>query len=284
MLKNQAQNRDNMYKSNIYKQATTQFMNKSIVINSRKPSLKEQVIPEQEQQTKVLTMSSRELSLLAGIPHDKVMMDICEMLDDQGLDASDYMATVKVENDELSFNLPKEEVLTLLGGYGISVRAKVDGRWNELESQIEGPARKPPTSLAEALKLAVELEIKRLALTNLVKTLEEERSSLSEKVEFYDDIANTSELFNTGVIAKSLDTGKIKLINYLYKHKILMGAGNKRNLPYQKHLDAGRLKVKWITGTDRRTGERYIKPVPLFTGKGIIWIHEFIEQKGRLGL
>lgn len=274
-----------MYKSNIYNHAMRHPTNKAIIINSRKPSLKGEVISEHEQQAKVLTMSSLELSLLAGIPHDEVMIDICEMLDDQGLEASDYMGGVKFENDnDLSFNLPKEEVFTVLEGYSISVRAKVVDRWNELESQIEKPTYTLPTSLAEALKLAAVLESKRLALTHLVKTMEEERSNVSEKVDFYDDIANTSELFNTGVIAKSLDTGKIKFINYLYKHKILMGAGNKRNLPYQKHLDAGRLKVKWITGTDRRTGERYIKPVPLFTGKGIIWIHELVQQKGRFGL
>lgn len=141
-----------------------------------------------------------------------------------------------------------------------------------------------PNALYNALKLAADLEGEREALTGLVKALERQLDVDAPKVEFYDDMADTEELFNTGVVAKTLGTSQPKLFNYLRMHKILMGSGYKRNLPYQQHLDAGRLQAVWVNCEDRKTGKRKITPVPLFTGKGIIWIQQFIKQNGRQGL
>ena len=141
-----------------------------------------------------------------------------------------------------------------------------------------------PNALYNTLKLAADLEGEREALTGLVKALEWQLDVVAEKVEFYHDMADTEELFNTGVVAKTFGTSKPKFLNYLRKYKILMGSGNKRNLPYQQHLDAGRLEAAWVSCVDRKTGKRKITPVPLFTGKGIIWIQQFIKQNGRQGL
>lgn len=141
-----------------------------------------------------------------------------------------------------------------------------------------------PNALYNVLKLAADLEGGCEALTGLVRVLEWQLEVVAEKVAFYDDMADTEELFNTGVVAKTLDTSKPKFLSYLRKHEILMGSGNKRNLPYQQHLDAGRLEAAWVNCVDRKTGKRKITPVPLFTGKGIIWIQQFIKQNGRLGL
>lgn len=141
-----------------------------------------------------------------------------------------------------------------------------------------------PNALYNALKFALDLDGERKALISRVEFLERQIDRDAPKVEFYDDMADSDELFNTAVVAKTLGTGKTKFLNYLRKHKILMGSGNKRNLPYQQHLDAGRLEAAWVSCVDRKTGERKITAVPLFTGKGIIWIQHFIEQHGRAGL
>ncbi len=141
-----------------------------------------------------------------------------------------------------------------------------------------------PNALYDALKLVVDLNGERKALASRVGSLEWQIDRDASKVKFYDDMADTDELFNTAVVAKTLGTGKTRFLNYLRKHKILMGSGNKRNLPYQQHLDAGRLEAAWVNCVDRKTGKRKITAVPLFTGKGIIWIQHFIEQHGRDGL
>lgn len=135
-----------------------------------------------------------------------------------------------------------------------------------------------PDTLYGALKLAVNLEKERLALISLVESLKEERDRNADKAEFYDHIANTDELFNMGVAAKTVGIGKTTLRQLLRMLKVLMPSGHKKNLPYQKHIDAGLLAVRWIQRVNRQTGERSYTPVPLFTGKGIIWVKQLIEK------
>jgi phage antirepressor YoqD-like protein len=234
-----------------------------------------------------ITMRSLEIAELTGKNHADVMRDIRKMRGDLGGDigrkfAGYYNASNGKHNP--CYNLQRWEVDILLTGYSTTMRAAVIDRWRDLEYQANNTPFTVPNALYNALKLATDLEGEREALTGLVKVLESQIKRDAAKVEFYDDIADTKELFNTGVVAKTLGTGKTKFLNYLREHKILMGSGNKRNLPYQRHLDAGRLEVKWIMGTDRRTGERFHKPVPLFTGKGILWIKQFVQQNGHCGL
>jgi anti-repressor protein len=260
-----------------YNHTAPQGKNKATRIKGRGFFVQSEVIPQSPQQTSVVTMSSLEFAVLTGKRHDYLATDIYNMLDEQGLNVSDFLETYEVEGDTYSyFNLPQDEVYNLLTGYSIPLRAKVIDRWYELEAEA--------MNLSQALNDVPTLQRLLSIYTERVLELEDKVSDDVEKVEFYDDMASTDELFNTGVVAKTLGTGKTKFLNYLRKHKILMGSGNKRNLPYQRHLDAGRLEVKWIKGTDRKTGERFHKPVPLFTGKGILWIKQFVEQNGRWGL
>ncbi|APO80198.1 phage antirepressor KilAC domain-containing protein [Pseudomonas putida] len=116
-----------------------------------------------------------------------------------------------------------------------------------------------------------------------VRELQEKLSANAEKIEFYDSMKETKDVFNFGVAAKTLDTGKIRLIRYLRDHGILTAGGYKRNLPYQQHLDCGRFKVEWGFYEDSE-GNRHLKPITLVTGKGLIWLKQFIDKHGRTGL
>ena len=116
-----------------------------------------------------------------------------------------------------------------------------------------------------------------------VQELQEKLSANAEKIEFYDSMKETKDAFNFGVAAKTLDTGKTRLIRYLRDHGILTAGGYKKNLPYQQHLDCGRFKVEWGFYEDSK-GNRHLKPITLVTGKGLIWLKKFIEKHGRIGL
>lgn len=153
---------------------------------------------------------------------------------------------------------------------------------NNESNDVTTPDFEQPLTLYSALKLAVELEAKRVSLVKLVKELEQEVRSNAEKAELYDDLANTDELYNTNVVAKSLHMGNTKFRQLLRKLKVLMPSGFDKNLPLQKHIDAGRLDVRWVEIVDSQTGERKPTPIPLFTGKGIIWIKKLIEKNARL--
>ena len=116
-----------------------------------------------------------------------------------------------------------------------------------------------------------------------VRELQEKLSENAEKVEFYDTMMETNDAFNLGIVAKTLGTGKTRLLRYLRKHGVLTAGGYKMNLPYQQHLDCGRFKVEWGSYKDK-DGVRRLKPTPLVTGKGAAWLTKFIEKHGRAGL
>ncbi|MBC3504361.1 phage antirepressor KilAC domain-containing protein [Pseudomonas sp. SWRI59] len=116
-----------------------------------------------------------------------------------------------------------------------------------------------------------------------VQELQEKIIVNAEKIEFYDSMKEAKDVFNFGVAAKALDTGKVRLVRYLRDHGILTAGGYKKNLPYQQHLDCGRFKVEWGFYEDSE-GNRHLKPIILVTGKGLIWLKQYIDKHGRTGL
>lgn len=88
------------------------------------------------------TMSSREIAELCNKRHDNVMSDIRKMLFELNLAAPDFSGTAFVDGPNNSkreiqvFNLPKREILILVSGYSVELRAKIIDRWEELESGL----------------------------------------------------------------------------------------------------------------------------------------------------
>lgn len=105
-------------------------------------------------------MSSREIAELTGKRQDHVMRDIRNMIvelhGEEGLPK--FWDTYRNEqNGQLypEFRLPKDLTITLVSGYNVQMRYAITKRWMELEAQ---QAPKLPTTFAEALRLAAELE------------------------------------------------------------------------------------------------------------------------------
>ena len=116
--------------------------------------------------TAALTMSSREIAELTGKRHDNVMADARKMLTDlfgkEGV--LKFQETYRNEQNGQyypEFRLPKDLTITLVSGYNVQMRYAITKRWMELETQ---QAPKLPTSFAEALRLAAELEEQKEAL------------------------------------------------------------------------------------------------------------------------
>lgn len=234
-----------------------------------------------------LTMSSLEIAQLTGKEHFHVVRDIRAMIDEIPDDPN--LDDVKIFKDGRGYtseiHLSRDLTQTLITGYSVPLRLAVIRRLNELEAQVVKPAFAVPTTLVGALRLAAELEEQRSALAHAVEVQVQQIAQNAPKVEFYDDVADNGELTGVQAVAKTLNTGQKRLFNYLRKHKILIGgSGDDKNMPFQKHIDSGRLAVKWNNYTVPETGETKVRPRPLFTGKGLIWIREFIEENGREGL
>lgn len=226
-----------------------------------------------------ITMSSKEIAELTGKEHFHVLRDIRKMLSELGGDEKGYIQKwIHPQNGQEydALSLPRREVDILLTGYSVPLRAKVIDRWHELETEVVSPVA--------ALDNKIILRGLLLSYTERVLALEYKISEDAKKVGFYDEVADTGELLSMDEVAKMLDTGRTRLYHYMRKHKILKSPGYKRKLPYQHHLDAGRFEVKWGKYKNRQTGEIENTPTPFFTGKGLIWIQQFIAKTGREGL
>lgn len=235
----------------------------------------------------VVTMSSVEIAELTGKLHKNVMADVRKMLEALNNQPAEFSARYLDSKNESRecFNLPRDLTETLITGYNIPLRRAVVVRLRQLEEKVAKPQFVVPTTFLDALKLAGELEEKRLALTHQVEVQVKKITEDKPKVEFYEEFVDSKELQSVGEVAKILGTGPILLFRYLQKHKILIGGtGDNKNMPFQKYINSGRMDVKYNNHTVPDTGEVKIRPKPLFTRKGVDWIREFVKENGRVGL
>ena len=235
-----------------------------------------------------LTMSSLEIHELTGKNHADVMRDIRKMLEELGTEGQSKFAGsyVSEQNKVLPcYQLPRRETDILLTGYSITMRAVVIDRWHQLEAEVAKPAFSVPTSFAEALRLAGELEEQRVALTHKVGIQAAKIAEDAPKAQFHDEVAIAKNSHSMKQVADILKTGRNKLFKYLRKHGVLLSDGINRNLPYQRHKDGGRFIVHETTRVHPDDPSVVMVDATTFvTGKGLIWIQQFIEQHGRVGL
>lgn len=226
---------------------------------------------------KPVTMSSKEIAELTGKEHYNVIRDIRKMLADLGESTGlsfEGSYTDTTGRGLVCFNLPRREVDILLTGYSAPLRAKVIDRWHELEAAVVKPLFLVPSTYHGALRLAAELEEQRALLTHKIGVLESRVEEYTSTIHSYEDLREGEGGLSVSTVAKILGTGQNRLFRYMRKHQILMSEVDLKNLPAREHQNAGRFKVKW----------NKLKPRPMFTRQGIIWMREFINQHGRDGL
>jgi anti-repressor protein len=117
---------------------------------------------------------------------------------------------------------------------------------------------KAPTTLKEALEVALRIEEQRERLE--VKVKED-----APKVEFHDRVAQPLNTMTVAVAAKTLGTGRNKLYEFLR----YQGWVQKNNEPYQHKINQGLLNVKVSDYIHPKTGEVAIATTTLVTGKGL---------------
>jgi len=117
-----------------------------------------------------------------------------------------------------------------------------------------------PQTYAEALLLAAK-QAEQIEKKDAMITV------MTPKAEFHDDVAVAINAHTFRDAAQIIGTGQNRLTAWLRDENFLM----KNNRPYQRHEDSGLFTVIERTRKDRDTGERYIYPKTLITGKGIIY-------------
>ena len=214
--------------------------------------------------TSILTMSTVEIAQLCGKRHDNVMTDAKKMLTELNLNAPDFLGTYKTSqgNEYQCFYLPKREVMILVSGYRIDLRAKIIDRLEELENQQKTTALLPDfTNPAESARAwAEEYEKRQIA--------EQQAALMKPKADFVDNYVSAGGSKSLRETAKILKMPERDLIMKLISDKCLYRtSGNGNLLPYQSRHSQDLFTVK--TGvTDN--GHNYTQT--RVTAKGIQWI------------
>ena len=214
-----------------------------------------------------LTMTSREIAELTGKRHDHVLRDARAMLTELHGDAGlpKFGATYTDPQNGQTYPmlaLPKRETLILVSGYSVAMRAKIIDRWQELES---GVALLPQT-LPEALRLAADMaEQKAKAEAAL--------AIAAPKAAALDLITAGEESMTLTQAAKKLGIKRARLIEYMHAQGWIYRQ-NSSWVPYQQHIQNGRLVYKEARYTDENTGLECRSPYCHILPKGLTKLAE----------
>jgi len=215
-------------------------------------------------------MSTREIAELTGKQHYNVMRDfrdVCEALEitDLSFEGSYIDSTGRTLP---MFNLPKDLTTTLVSGYSIPMRHKIVQRWIELESAK--PAFEIPTTLVEALRLALEGAEKLEAAMVQVE-------AMKPAVEFVERYTGTSDTQTLSDIAKTLGMRVGVLTSALIDDGIVFRKGGKGTVyPYAEQVVNGRFVVKQYCPD----GMTYSYTSMAVTPKGALWITQQYGTEG----
>lgn len=153
------------------------------------------LLPIMKENASTLMMSSIEIAELCEKQHPHVLRDIRNMLNElyPNLDSPDFKGIFVVNGETgltKEIRLPKREVMILVSGYRIDLRAKIIDRLEELENQNQPKLISYPE-----------------ALRQLADKIEENQVLQLEKKQQSDHIESMTSYFRQGMTAPQLVKG-----------------------------------------------------------------------------
>ncbi|MCU4350236.1 MULTISPECIES: phage antirepressor KilAC domain-containing protein [Acinetobacter] len=179
----------------------------------------------------IQTMSSLEIAELTGKLHKNVVRDIREMLcklDGSILSHEQYQELKDSRGYTKEFLLNKNLTLTLMTGYDVNTRHKINVRWQELEAQVAQPIFdiSNPYHLLQAIETQAKQNIE---LTQKVEKLEPKAQAL-------DTIADTTHTYCIRECAKTIGIKEKDLINLLLQKKWCYRDAEKKLQPHAQYM------------------------------------------------
>lgn len=198
-----------------------------------------------------LTMSSLEIAKLTGKRHDHVLRDIRTMLERLEIAGPHLWGTAIVPGPNNSkrqvevAQLSRPLTETLITGYDVKLRHAVVLRLRQLEEQATKPAFNVPTSFAEALRLAGELEEQRVALTHQVEVQAVQIAQDAPKVQVFKKLVDQKGVITFQKFCTQLNLHQRKVKQWLRDIGWLRADQWEVNpLPTAKAVDAGYCDIK----------------------------------------
>ncbi len=231
----------------------------------------------------VKTMTSLEVAELTNKDHKNILADIRDEISKLGeergrliFQPSEYR---NVQNKKQPmYNITLDGVLQLGARYDAVIRFNLIQRVKELQAKV-----KVPTTMKEALQIALDQqeEIEALSLQN--KRLEIKANEDKPKLDYLNKILQSSGTLKISQVAADYNMSAIALNKLLHEAGLIRKV-NDQWILYKKYMEKGYTdsETMVIPYIDKETGEREEKTTMLtvWTQKGRLKIHEILTELG----
>ena len=231
----------------------------------------------------VKTMTSLEVAELTNKDHKNILADIRDEISKLGeergrliFQPSEYR---NVQNKKQPmYNITLDGVLQLGARYDAVIRFNLIQRVKELQAKV-----KVPTTMKEALQIALDQqeEIEALSLQN--KRLEIKANEDKPKLDYLNKILQSSGTLKISQVAADYNMSAIALNKLLHEAGLIRKV-NDQWILYKKYMEKGYTdsETTIIPCIDQETGERKEKTklLTVWTQKGRLKIHEILTDLG----
>lgn len=257
------------------------------------------------------TINSREVALMIGKDHNKLLRDIRGYVKVIKMSPKLDTCNFFIESTYLdSYNREKPcyEITRkgcdmvankMTGEKGILFTAMYVTRFEEMEKEIALQQFKLPTTFKEALLMLVEAEEEKERLIADNNKKQELLVAQAPKIDLYNDFMSKDNVYSINEIAKCLavkNLGRNKLYKWLRWNKILIGETYEA---YQKYVNAGYIVhriipyeiPKYTMVEDKLTKQKTKQLVEVkkqnetkayFTPKGVEWLYNKLTKSGEI--
>lgn len=237
-------------------------------------------------QNNVKTMSSLEVSSLTGKSHSNVLRDIRNMLsqlDKSILNYQQYqVVTDKQTNRTSEIKLDKDLTITLITGYDVNTRHRINKRWQELENQVSASSPVTPalpnfTNPADAaIAWAAEYKAKEAAQAQVIELQPKAealaRISSSKGATGIRDTAKAVGMRQNDFVAWCVDDTKSISRRFMYRD-------DKGVLNAYSHRTSTGLMTQKLQSFVGHDGRDRAEPRVKFTPAGVAKIAEMLEKE-----
>lgn len=218
-----------------------------------------------------ISMTTVEIAERTGKEHRNVKRDarvmLLELYGEKDVLKFEHIYKDSYDRDQECYRLPKNEILILVSGYSIPLRAAIIKRLDELEN------RKPKElTRLELLEMAMESEKARLKL-------ETENRRMLPKVESFETFLDTKGYYTLREAFKTLGQ-KPNVFTRMLRAEGILCYLHGNNVPKQEYLDRGYFEVKVNTNErlDKSFSQTYVTP------KGMGWLRRrFVHVRSAAG-